>query len=180
MIQDLPYGGFKFLPQKEIDNFDQNSISENNPIGYILEVDLEYCTEIHDLHSDYPLFPEKIEVSSDMLSKYCKDIADWYGINVCGVKKLIPDLKGKVKYVVHCTSLGMKLVKIHKILSFKQSGWLRKYVHFNTKKRQEIGDEFNKNLYKLLNNYIYGKSIENITKSINVKFINDKKHIKDM
>ena len=88
MIQDLPYGGFKFLSQKEINEFDLN-ISENSPIGYILEVDLKYTSTLHNLHSDYPLCPEKIDISSDMLSKYCKDISDWYGIKVGGVKKLM-------------------------------------------------------------------------------------------
>ena len=81
---------------------------------------------MHDSHSDYPLCPEKIEVSSDMLSKYCKDIANWYGIKVGRVKKMIPNLGDKVKYVVHYKnlqyylSLGMKLVKVHRILSFKK------------------------------------------------------------
>ena len=89
MIQDLPYCGFKFLSQKEIDVFDLDSIAENSPIGYILEVDLEYCKELHDSHSDYPLCPEKIEVGHDTLSKYCKDIADWHGIKLGKVKKLI-------------------------------------------------------------------------------------------
>ena len=100
MIQDLPYCDFKFLSQKEIDEFSLNN-SENSPIGYILEVDLEYCKELHNLNSDYSLCPEKIEISSDMLSKYCKDIAGQYGIKVGGVKKLVQNLKNKVKYVVH-------------------------------------------------------------------------------
>ena len=100
MIQVLPYSGFKFLSEKEIISFDLDSIAENSLVGYILEVDLEYCKDLHDLHNDYPLCPGKIEVSNDMLSKYCKDIADWYGIKVGGVKKLIPNLGGKVKYVV--------------------------------------------------------------------------------
>ena len=143
MIQDLPYSGFKWLSNKEINDFDLNSVSENSPIGYILEVDLEYCKELHDSHNDYPLCPEKIEISSDMLSKYCKDIADWYGIKVGGVKKLIPSLRDKVKYVVHYKnlqyylSLGMKVVKVQRILSFKQSDWLKKYVDFNTKKTRK-------------------------------------------
>ena len=116
-----------------------------------------------------------------MLSKYCKDIADWYEIKVGGVKKLIPNLKDKVKYVVHYKnlqyylSLGMKLIKIHRILSFKQSNWLKKYVDFNTEKIKKSTNEFNKNLYKLLNNCIYGKSVENQRKRINLKLINDKK-----
>ena len=94
---------------------------------------------------------------------------------------MIPNLGDKVKYVVHYKdlkyylSLGMKLVRIHKILSFKQNNWLKNYVDFNTKKKQESTDEFSKGLYKLLNNCIYGKSIENQRKRINVKLINDRK-----
>ena len=142
MIQDLPYGGFRFLNDKEISGFDLNSIVENSQIGYILEVDLEHCKELHDLHSDYPFCTEKIEVSNDMLSKYCKDIADWYDIKVGGVKKLIHNLGDKIKYVAHYKnlqyylSLGMKLVKIHRTLNFKQSNWLKKYADLNTEKRK--------------------------------------------
>ena len=77
MIQDLPYSGFRFLSQEDILN-----ISENSPIGYILDFNLEYCKKLHNSHSVYPLCSEKIEISSDMLSKYCKDIADWYRINI--------------------------------------------------------------------------------------------------
>ena len=84
-----------------MNKFDLDSICENSPIGYILEVELEYCKELHDSLSDYQLCPEKIEVNSDMLSKYCKDISDWDDIKVGGVKILIPNLGNKVKYVVH-------------------------------------------------------------------------------
>ena len=177
----LPYGGFKFLSEEEIKAFHLDSVPKNSLIKYILEVDLEYCWESHDSHNDYPLCPEKVEVSKDMLSGYCRKIADWYNIKVCGVKKLIPNLGDKGKYIVHYKnllyylSLGMKLVKIHRILCFKQSYWFKKYVDFNTEKRKESTDEFNQNLYKLLNNCIYGKSIENIRKRINVKLINDKR-----
>ena len=152
IIQDLPFGDFKFLSEGKIKSFNLDSIAENSQVGYILEVDLEYCKELHDSHSNYPLCPEKIEVSYDMLSVYCKDIADGYDIKVGGVKKLTPNLGDKIKYVVHYKnlqyylSLGMKLVKIHRILSFRQSNWLKKYVDFNTGKKQRSPDEFNKNL----------------------------------
>ena len=67
----LPYGGFKWLNEKEIDNFDIFSIKENSNIGYILEVDLEYCKELHDVDNDYQLCPEHISINSDMLCNYC-------------------------------------------------------------------------------------------------------------
>ena len=70
----LPYEGFEWL--KNVDKFDMMSISDKSPIGYFLEVDLRYTDELHELHNDYPLAPEKLAVSSDMLSKYCKKIAD--------------------------------------------------------------------------------------------------------
>ena len=72
MSQYLPYKGFKWL--KNIDTFDIMLISEKSPIGYLLEVDLEYPEELHELHNDFPLAPEKLAVSSNMLSKYCKKI----------------------------------------------------------------------------------------------------------
>ena len=92
----LPYGDFKFLSEEEIEKFDLDMISENSLIGYILKVDLEYPEELHDSHNDYPLYPENIEVGYDMLSSYCKEIVDWYGIKVGGVKKLIPNLGDKL------------------------------------------------------------------------------------
>ena len=127
----LPHGSFRFLREKEIKVFDIYSIPENSLIGYILEVDLEYCKELHDLHIDYPLCPEKIEVGYDMLSNYCQEIIDLYEIKVGDVEKLIPNLYDKFAYVIRYKKLlyylllGMKLIKIHRVLSFKQSGWLK-------------------------------------------------------
>ena len=143
-------------------------ISQNSQTGYILECDLKYPKELHELHNDYPLCPEKIEVNSDMLSIYCSDIANKYGIKVGGVTKLIPNLGDKVKYVVHYInlqyylSLGIKLVKIQKILKFKQSDWLKEYVDFNTKKRINSKNAFEVQFFKLLIDCVFGKSMENI------------------
>ena len=182
MNQPLRYCDFKLLTKKEISEFCLDSISENSEIGYILEVDLEYCKELHDSHSDYPLAPEKLEISSDMLSTYCIDIANKYGIKVGGVNKLVPNLRNKMKYVVHYRnlqyylSLGMKLIKVHRILKFKQFNWLKKYMEFNTQKRKESTDEFNKAFFKLLMNCVYGKSMENIRKRMSVKVINNYKN----
>ena len=93
----LPYGGHKCLSKEEIKSFNLHSIPENSSVGYILKVDLEYPKELHNLHNDYPLAPEKIEISYDLLSNYCKGIADCYGIKVGGVKKLVPNLGDKKK-----------------------------------------------------------------------------------
>ena len=162
----LPYGGFKWL--KNVDEFDMMTISEKNPIGYFLEIDLEYPDELRELHNDYPLAPEKLAVSSDMLSKYCKEIADKYEIKVGDVKKLIPNLGNKTNYVVHYRnlqlylSLGMKLTKIHRVLRFKQSDWMKKYIDFNIEKRMNDANDFEKDFLKLMINSVYGKAMENL------------------
>ena len=124
MSEYLPYEGFKWL--KNVDKFDVMSINEKSPIGYFLEVDLEYPDELHELHNDYPLAPEKPAVSSDMLSKPSKKIADKYEIKVDDVKIFVPNLGYKTNYVVHYRnfqlylSLGMKMTKNHGVLKFKQ------------------------------------------------------------
>ena len=92
----LPYSGFKWL--KNVNGFDVNSINEDSPIGYILEVDLEYPDELHVLHNDYPLAPEKVAIPYDMLSNYCGKIAGKYEIKVGDIKKLIPNLGNKANY----------------------------------------------------------------------------------
>ena len=107
ITQYLPYGGFKWMNKEEIDDFDFMSVScdscEASEVsetsrankmseGYIFEVELEYPNHLHSFHNDYPLAPEKLRVKSDMLSKYCTDIAKKYEIKVGNVNKLIPNL----------------------------------------------------------------------------------------
>ena len=137
----LPYDGFKWL--KNVDNFDVNSISENRSIVYILKVDLEYSDQLHVLRNDYRLAPEKLVIPYNMLPDYCKKNEDKYDTKVGGVKKLIPNLGNKTSYMVHYRnlqlylSLGMKLTKIHRMLKFKQSHCMKKYIDFNTKKKNK-------------------------------------------
>ena len=166
---------------KNVDNFDLNSVSENSPTGYILEVDLEYPDELHVLHNDYPLAPEKLAIPYDMLSNYCKKIADKYGIKVGDIMKLIPNLGDKTNYVLHYRnlqlylSLGMKLTKIHRVLKFKQSDWMKKYIDFNTEKRTNAANSFEKDFFKLMINSVYGKTMENLRKRMNFRLINNGK-----
>ena len=181
MTQYSPCGGFKWLSKKEIDEFDPNLVKGNSSVGYILEVDLEYPSELHNLHNDYPLAPEKLEISQDMLSKYCSNIADKYGIKIGEVNKLVPSLRNKKKYVVHYRnlqlylSLEMKLIKVHKILKFKQSDWLREFVDFNTDKRKNAANKFEESFFKLMINSVFGKTMENLRKRICVELINNAK-----
>ena len=131
MSQYLRFSGFKWLNEKEINDFCFNSIEESSSIGYILEVDREYLSELHDLQNDYPLVPEKLKISQNMLSKYFCNIANYYGIKIGGANKLVLNLGNKSKYVVHYRNLqsyfplGMKLTKVHRILKFKESDWLK-------------------------------------------------------
>ena len=98
MSEYLPYGEFEWL--ENINEFDVNSINEKSDTGYFLEVDLKYPDELLELRNDHPLAPEKLAVTNHMLSKYCKETADKYDIKVGDVKKLIPNLGNKTKYVL--------------------------------------------------------------------------------
>ena len=179
MSEYLPYGEFEWL--ENVDEFDVNSINEKSEIGYFLEVDLEYPNELHELHNDYLLAPEKLVATNDMLSKYCKEIADECDIKVGDLKKIIPNLRNKTKYVFHYKNLqlylflGMKLTKIHRVLKFKQSDWMKKYIDFNTEKRKNAANDFEKDFFKLMINSVHGKTMENLRKRINVRFVNNEK-----
>lgn len=135
-------------------------IGDDAEIGYALKVKLEYPFELHDLHSEYPLAPESIEVTKDMLSKK--------QLELCSSKrkssrKLVPNLRNKDNYVVHYRdlklylSLGMKLVKVYQVVSFYQSKWLRPYVEFCTEKRAASISKFNQDLFKAFVNMVFGK-----------------------
>ena len=128
-----------------------------------IKVDLEYPDKLYALHNDCPLAPEKLVVKN-----YCKKFADEYGIKVCDVMKLIPNLGDKTNYVLHHKnlqlhlSLGMKLTKIHKVPKFKQFDWLKKYIGFNTGKRTNATNSFEKGFFKLMINSVYGKTMDNL------------------
>ena len=183
MSQFLPTGNFKWLSQKQIEKTNLGKYTENSKKGLILEVDLEYPQELHDLHNDYPLGPEKIKVAKDMLSDYCKKIADKFNISSGLVHKLIPRLNDKEKYILHYRnlqsylSLGLKLKKIHRVLEFNQSPWLKQYIDFNTQKRTHAKNSFEKDFFKLMNNSVFGKTMENIRKRVDVRLVTSKEKL---
>ena len=126
-------------------------------------MDLEYPQELHDLHNDYPVCPEKVKVSNDMLSGYCKRIAEKYNISIGLVSKLIPTLKDKKEHVLHYCNLqlyldlGLKIKKVHRVLEFNHSPWLKQYIDFNTEKRKHAKNSLEKDFFKLMNNSVFGK-----------------------
>ena len=181
MSQYLPTGSFKWMTEKQIDKIDLAKYMENSEKGLILEVDLEYPKELHD----YPLGPEKVKVTENM-SEYCKKIAEKYKISTGLVHKLIPTLKNKEKYVLHYrnlqlyTNLGLKTTKVHRVLEFNQSAWLKQYIDFNTQKRTNAKNAFEKDFFKLMNNSVFGKTMENIRKRVDVRLVTDEKKLLKM
>ena len=152
------------MTDKDISKIDLGKYKKDGKKELILEVDLEYPQELHDLHNDYPVAPEKVKVSNDMLSGYCKKIAEKYKISIGLVSKLIPTLTDKKECMLHYRNLqlyldlGLKIKKVHRVLKFDQSPWLKQYIDFNTEKRKHAKNSFEKDLFKLMNNSVFGKT----------------------
>ena len=147
MSKSLPTHNFKWMEEDEKNNWKNYSC--------ILEVDLEYPKDLHDLHNDYPLAPEQIVINK--------------------VKKLIPNLGDKKKYVIHYENLkqylnlGLKLTHIHRGIKFEESPWLKSYIDINTDLRTKAKNDFEKDLFKLMNNSVFGKTMENIRNRVDIK-----------
>lgn len=156
MSQYLPYGGLKWVEDCEHVNF---NIPDDNTIGYILEVDLEYPESIHDRQSDLPMAPEKGKPPGNRQ------------------EKMLATLQKKEKYVLHYRNLkqylaeGIVLSKIHRVLEFNQSNWLKSYIELNTILRQNAKNDFEKNLFKLMNNAVFGKTMENVRLRRDIKIV---------
>ena len=182
MSQRLPIGGFKFLSEEEISKIDFANVSDDSDIGYVLECDLEYPTELHDLHNDYPLAPEHATVTEAMLSPFCKTMNPKHAFT----EKLLGTLHCKAKYKVHYRnlklylSLGMKLLHVHRALAFRQEPWLKIYVELNTKMRQQAKNDFEKDFFKLMVNAFFGKSMENVRKRRKVDLVGDPTKLKKL
>ena len=166
MSQSLPVGGFRWVSnltkEKVMDILEKTNCSMNDmgKIGYIFEVDLEYPKELWKSHNDYPLAPEKMKVG--------------------GVEKLISHFKPHKKYVIHyrnlrqCLELGLKITAVHRGISFNQSSWMEPYIRKNTELRKTAANSFEKDFFKLLNNSVFGKTIENIRKRQNVFLVDNR------
>ena len=158
MSKPLPTHGFKWMDDAEKETW--------KSVPCILEVDLEYPEHLHDLHNDYPLAPESLKIGR--------------------VDKLIPNLNNKTNYVIHYEnlklyeSLGLKITKIHRGIKFEESTWLKQYIDLNTTLRAKANNEFEKDFFKLMNNSVFGKTMENIRNRVDVRLVNDKRMAKKL
>ena len=145
------------INEEFIKNYD-----ENNDKGYILEVDVKYPKRLHELYSDLRFLSEKMEIDK--------------------CKKLVCNLSNNKKYVTHINSLkqalnnGLKLKKLHRVIEFNQKERLKLYIDMNTELRKAAKNDFEKDLFKLMNNSVFGKTMGNIRKHRDIKLVTtDKK-----
>ena len=143
--------------------------------GYIFEVDLHYPTHRHDRHDDYPLAPESLVIDRSMYSSTQQAVFP----ESAPQRKLTPNFRDKVKYVVHYRNLklnlqlGLVVTKVQQVLTFKQSPWLKTYIDFNTRQRSLAGASFLKDFFKLMNNNVFGKTQENLRNRVSVELVTE-------
>ena len=176
MSKPLPKRDFKWkrvMPtEEEILKKKENAKNE-----WILEVDLEYPPELHEEHNSYPLAPEKKAVKKEWMSEYQKKLMEDMELKPQDSKKQLLTLQDKKNYVVHYRNLqfylkqGMKLKRVHKVLEFEQECWMEPYIRMNTEFRKKAKSDFEKNFYKLMNNSVFGKTMENLRKRIDINIV---------
>jgi hypothetical protein len=125
MRQPLPTGDLKFLSRDEIDRLGIDSIDDDTATGYILKVDLKYPSSLNDKRNDFPLAPERLKISPEMLSPHCKNLSHGHVLT----ENLVPNLYDKMKYVTHY----IQDTAIHRVPSFSQSAWMHDYIDLNTR-----------------------------------------------
>jgi hypothetical protein len=178
MVQKLPYKDFDWCEF----NYDIKSYDFEGDIGYTFEVDLVYPKELHDLQNDFPLTMVKKKVEYEEVSDNVKSKYILSGEKYMCSQKLIPtfleeDLK---KYVIHGRNLqfllnhGLQIKKVHRVMKYKQKAFLKSYIDFNTMKRTYTKNDFEKDFYKLMNNSVFGKTMENVRGRTDIRAIMDK------
>ena len=176
MRQPLPTGAFRWDEDCEQLAKTIADYPSDDPEGFMIEVDLEYPEDLHSAHNAYPLTPERIVVQEKWMSEYQHNLLG-VGVAPTEVEKLVPNLRNKNRNLLHYrnlqlyTSLGMRLTKVHHALRFNQSPWMEPYIRMNTELRKKAASDFEKDLYKLMNNSVFGKTMENLRKQVDVKLV---------
>ena len=157
--EKLPINGFKWvndisrINEKFVKSYDK----KNSGKVYILEVDVDYPSKLHKLHSDMPFLPGRMKIDK--------------------TQKLVCNLRDKKKYVVHISILKqalnhrLKLKKVHRVIEFNQEAWLKKYIDINTELRKKASNEYEKDFFRLMNNAVFGKTMENVRKHRDIKLV---------
>ena len=151
----------------------------NSKKGWILEVDLEYPAHLHDAHNDYPLAPEKKAIKPEQMSEYQRWLMTDLHLTMPNTEKLVLTLEDKEKYVVHYKNLQlylrqrMRLKKVHRVIEFDQEPWTEPYIRMNTEFRKQAKSDFETDFYKLMNNSVFGKTMENLRNRADVKIVRD-------
>jgi hypothetical protein len=180
MSQRLPDSKFEWIDEKEWESLDWLTQTAEQDHGYIVECDLGYPDELHDIHSDYPLAPERMTVDTELLSAEQVDIGAQYQSTHIQSPKLVPNLFPKEKYSCHHMTLkfylehGMQLRKIHRVIRFHQSAWLAPYIEKNSTLRAAAKNDFEKDFFKLMNNSVYGKTTENVLNRKDIRLEHDR------
>ena len=149
----------------------------NSKKGWILEVDLEYPAHLHDAHNDYPLAPEKKVIKPEQMSEYQRRLMADLDLTMLKTEKLMLTLEDKEKYVTHYSNLqfylrhGMRLKKVHRVIEFDQEPWMELYIRMNTEFRKQAKSDFETDFYKLMNNSVSGKTMENLRNRVDVKIV---------
>ena len=175
MSQFLPTHGFRLLSSDEITALELENLRDDSKDGYIYEVDMHYPAKLHNQHDDYPLAPESLVIDREMYSPTQQSVFP----ESIPQKKLTPNLRDKTRYVVHYRNLklyvqlGLVITKVHRVLTFKQSPWLKAYIDFNTHYRSLSDNGFLRDFFKLMNNSVFGKTQENLRKRVQLDLITD-------
>ena len=159
----LPYCEFNFVDPSYFDeDFIKNYDEDENDYGFVFEVDIEYREEVALKHEDIAFLAERRKIN--------------------GVEKLVTTLEDKKRYVVHVLALkqalnhGLKFKKVHRVLKLKQKAWLKPYIEMNSKHRVNAKNNFEKDFFKVMNNSVFGKTMENVRNHRNTKQLQHKKN----
>ena len=177
----MPTGDYRWLEKQEIDNITLDMISDDAPKGFIFEVTLDYPEELHRQHSAFPLAPHQMDITEDMLSPYAMNaMRTLSGKEKYKAGKLVSTFLRREKYVCHglnlklYLSLGMKLIAIHRVMTFSQAPFIKPYIERCTRRRAQAKTKTASNLAKILSNSLFGKFIENGLNRMDVAFIRNR------